>query len=76
VLFRGELNIATAGLKCKMFRFVEGSNHVPHKVLHHFPLIPRLKQMYKCSSLVELMTSYNANKNNDGLVRFVCDSKA
>ncbi len=43
VLFRGELNIATIGPKCKMFWFVEGSNHVLPNVFHHFPLIPRLK---------------------------------
>jgi hypothetical protein len=32
--------------------------------------------MYRCSSLVELMSWHNANKNADGLVQFVCDSKA
>jgi hypothetical protein len=32
--------------------------------------------MYIFSSLVELMTWHNTNKSNDGLVCFVCDSKA
>jgi predicted Zn-ribbon and HTH transcriptional regulator len=35
VFFRRELNIATTCPKCKMFRFVEGSNHVPPKVISH-----------------------------------------
>jgi hypothetical protein len=56
--------------------FVEGYNKVPCKVPHHFPLIPNLKKMYRCSKLVELMSWHLANKGNDGLICSVCDSKA
>jgi hypothetical protein len=75
VMFKGELNTTTTCPKSKMSWFVERSNQVLRKVFCHFSLIPRLKQMYKCSSLVELMTWHNANKSNDGLICFMCDSK-
>jgi hypothetical protein len=56
VLFRGELKGATSFPKYKRSRFVEGSNTIPCKVLRYFPLIPRLKWMYRCPTLVDLMT--------------------
>jgi hypothetical protein len=43
VLFKGELKDSKACPKCKRSRYIEGSNIVPCKVLHHFPLIPRFK---------------------------------
>jgi hypothetical protein len=76
VLFRGESSTTTICPMCQMPCFVEGCNKVPCKVLHHFPLIPCLKKMYRCSKLVELMSLHLANKGNDGLVCSVCNSKA
>jgi hypothetical protein len=76
VLFRGKLKGTTSFPKCKKSKFIEGSNTIPCKVLRHFPLIPRLKPMYKCPTLVDLMISHNANKSINGLVRLVCDTKA
>jgi len=75
VLFRGELKGTTSCPKCKRSRIVEGSNIVPYKVFCHFPLIPRLKWMYKCPTLVDLMTWHNVNKSTDGLVCLICVSK-
>jgi hypothetical protein len=45
-------------------------------MLQHFALIPCLKQMYQCFSLVELMFWHDANKRDDGMVRLIFDSKA
>jgi len=38
--FKRGLSKAKACPKCQRSRFVEGSNIVPCKLLHHFPLIP------------------------------------
>jgi hypothetical protein len=46
------------------------------KVLHHFPLIPWLKHMFRTSVISNLMVWHNGNKNIDGLVRHVAYSKA
>ncbi len=75
-MFRGELKGTTSCPKCKKSRFVEGLDIVLYKVLRHFPLIPRLKQMYRCPNLVDLMTWHNANKSIDRLVHSICDSKS
>jgi hypothetical protein len=76
VLFKGELKDSKACPKCKRSRYIERSYNVPCKVFCHFPLIPRLKQMYRCPTLVDLMVWHNANKSNDGLICYVCDLKA
>lgn len=56
VLFKGGLNEVSTCPKCPKFHFIERLDRVPCKVLSHFPLIPCLKRMYRCSSLVELMS--------------------
>ncbi len=76
VLFRGDLKEATICPKCSPSRFFEALKNVLVKVLCHSPMIPWLKRMFKCSSLVELMSWHRANISVDGLVCSVCDSKA
>ncbi len=76
VLFRGDLNDVTSCSKCKKSHFIDVSDCVPCKMFQHFTLIPCLKQMYQCFSLMELMSWHDANKNDDGMVRLVFDSKA
>jgi hypothetical protein len=75
VLFRGDLNDAPSCSKSKKSRFIDASNRVPCKMLQHFTLIPCLKQIYQCFSLVELMSWHDANKSDDGMVCLVFDSK-
>ena len=48
---------------------------VPRKVIHHFPLIPRLLRMYRCRDIAELMQWHAQNKSTDGKQRHVPDSK-
>ena len=69
VLFRKDLASATSCPKCMKSRFVTGSTTVPRKVLRHFPLIPRLKRMYRCSEISTLMMWHSKNGSEDGLGR-------
>jgi hypothetical protein len=61
---------------CGVFRFILGRNKVLRKTQQHFPLIPRFKWMFKARTLCKLMRWYHGNKNQDGYVRHVVDSKA
>ena len=77
VLFRGQYEDATCCPKCKKPRYKdEGKKRRPWKVLRHFPLIPRLKRMFRTPAISELMLWHAKNKSTDGLVRHPCDSKA
>jgi hypothetical protein len=48
---------------------------VTNKVFCHFPLIPRLKQMFRVLILLDFTMWHNGNKSTDGLVRHVANSK-
>jgi hypothetical protein len=61
--------------KCNSNRFMDGSQSIPWKVIRHFPLIPRLLQMYRCKTLAELLVWHKNGSSSDGLVRSVLDSK-
>ena len=87
ILYRGEHKDLDKCSKCDCSRYVEGSSTVPRKVLRHFPLIPRLKRMYRCKSIAGLMQHHANNRpkdtgsletgaENENLVRSVADSKA
>jgi hypothetical protein len=51
-----------------------GLSRVPHKVLRHFPLIPRLRRMFSTPHLAALMTWHENNVSNDGKMRGPYDS--
>ena len=77
VLFRGQYEDATCCPKCKKPRYKDkGKKQRPWKVLRHFPLIPRLKRMFRTPAISKLMLWHAKNKSTDGLVRHPCDSKA
>ena len=48
MLFQGDLESMEVCPKCKESRWevADGSRWVPHKVLRHFPLIPRLQRIF------------------------------
>jgi hypothetical protein len=57
VLFRGPLENVVRCPKCNAPRYKdEGQHKRPWKVLRHFPLIPRLKRMFRTPAISELMT--------------------
>ncbi len=39
---------------------------LPSKILRHFPLIPRMRHMFQCKGIVELMTWHANNASMDG----------
>jgi hypothetical protein len=64
VLFRGGLNDASTCPKSPKSHFIKRLDRVSCKMLSRFPSIPCLKRMYKCSTLVELMSlCARANKS-------------
>ncbi len=52
-----------------------GRTQVPMKVVCHFPIIPRLKRMYRSTTMLELLQWYATNKSSDGFVWHVADGK-
>ena len=77
VLFRGQYEGATSCPKCNRPRYRdEAKKQRPWKVLRQFPLIPRLRRMFRTPTISELMVWHAKNKSTDGLVRHPCDSKA
>ena len=75
-LFRKDLADAAECPTCHKSRYVDNSKTIPTKVLRHFPLIPRLRRMYSCTRLAELMNWHVGGKSEDKVMRSVVDSKA
>ena len=61
---------------CAKSRWMEGTNSVPSKVIRHFPLIPRLKRMWRSPEIAGMLTGYKKRVSEDGLMRSVVDSPA
>ena len=75
ILFRnGNADLQTCP-ECHAPRFKRvGMSKVPHKVLRHFPIIPRLKRMFSTPHLAALMTWHGQNTSRDGKMRGPWDS--
>ena len=75
VLFRqGYAEMKTCPI-CRAPRFKRvGMSRVAHKVLRHFPLIPRLRRMFSTPHLASLMTWHGNNVSRDGNMRGPYDS--
>jgi hypothetical protein len=56
------------------FRFIPRSTTIPARVLRHFPLIPRLKRMYRSPAISELLKWHQRNPSEPDLMRSVVDS--
>ena len=77
VLFRGPLENASRCPKCNAPRYKDAAqSKIPRKVLRHFPLIPRLKRMFRSPAISELMVWHSKNRSTDGMIRHPCDSRA
>ena len=75
-LFPNELEDAMNCPKCGQLRYKLESNRTPMKILQHFPLIPRLLRMYRCTCLLKLNKWHTERKDWVGNVECVPDSKA
>ncbi|MCO5577427.1 hypothetical protein L7F22_031259 [Adiantum nelumboides] len=78
VLFRKELAKEVHCPQCHASRYREDvqGNKVPAKVLRHYPLIPRIKHMFRCKEIAGLMSWHAKNKSIDGMMRVPTDSPA
>ncbi|KAL3685350.1 hypothetical protein R1sor_003372 [Riccia sorocarpa] len=77
VLFRGEYSNCDLCPQCGSNRYkLVGRSQVPAKVLRHFPVIPRMKRMFRVKTIAELMRWSSENKSTDGKVRHPSDSLA
>ena len=48
---------------------------IPHKVLHYFPLTPRLRRLYMSSQRAKDMRWYIDKRVDDGIMRHPADSE-
>jgi hypothetical protein len=78
VLFQGELEDRDTCPKpeCGLSHWIPGSTTVPAKVLWHFPLIPRLKRMFRSPAISKLLKWASENKTGTGEMKSVADSPA
>ena len=78
VLFRGEFELLATCPKCGADRYrndLQGQT-VPQKVLRHFPLIPRVRHIFRTKSFAKLTTWHAENRSTDGVQRTPADSEA
>lgn len=75
-LFQGELADALTCPKCGHLRYTSESSRRAVKVLRHFPLIPRLQRMFRCTLLAKLTKWHASRKDMEGNIESVPDSKA
>lgn len=61
---------------CFKSRWMEGRNCIPAKVIRHFPLIPRLKRMWRSQEIARMLTGHTKHVSHDNIMRSVVDSPA
>ena len=76
VLYEGDISELNVCPKCSKSRWMEGTNTVPSKVIRHFPLIPRLKRMWRSPEIASMLTGYTKHVSEDGMMRSVVDNPA
>ena len=76
VLYEGDHALLEICPHCLKSRWMEGSNFIPAKVIQHFPLIPRLKRMWRLPKLATMLTGYTKHVSDDGIMRSVVDRPA
>ncbi|MCO5558940.1 hypothetical protein L7F22_012531 [Adiantum nelumboides] len=78
ILFQNEYADLLLCPKCEAKRYREDTQgtEVSAKVLRHFPLIPRIKSMFRSKSIVSLMSWHQNTRSKDGVMRVPADSLA
>ncbi len=77
ILFWGDHKDDVSCPKCGSVWYKDVVNKVLLvKVLHHFPIMPRLHWLFKIPTMSKLMLWHPQNNSLDGLMRHPCDSKA
>ncbi|KAL3691389.1 hypothetical protein R1sor_005040 [Riccia sorocarpa] len=78
ILYRNEYSDSTSCPECQTSRYrtdTQGKT-IPRKVLRRFPIIPRLRHMFRCRPLADMMTWHKEHRSDDGFMRLVVDSPA
>ncbi|KAL3685984.1 hypothetical protein R1sor_004006 [Riccia sorocarpa] len=73
---KNEYRDSTSCPECQTSRYrmdTQGKT-IPRKVLRHFPIIPRLRHMFRCRPLADMMTWHKEHRSDDGFMRLVVDS--
>ncbi|KAK6791504.1 hypothetical protein RDI58_010585 [Solanum bulbocastanum] len=52
------------------------SHRVSAKTLRHFPLIPRLKRLFMCSTIIDSLRWHDEEHSKDGMLRHPADGQA
>ena len=74
-LFKGPLEKELSCPMCGVHRYYKrGRSIEPRRVLHHFPLIPRLRRMFDSPSLAKMLTWHEDGRMKDSLIRCALDS--
>lgn len=80
IIFRQEYAQTNTCPTCSEDRFkpTKGRSvkQVPWKVLRYFPVIPRLRQLFRCRELASLMSWHHDNASKDGVMRIPADGAA
>ena len=76
ILYRGEYDNEERCPKCGTLRYKDAYGKIPHKVLRHFPLAPRITHMFQTPELAKLMDWGSKNISTDGIMRVPSDCLA
>ncbi|XP_057755691.1 uncharacterized protein LOC130974867 [Arachis stenosperma] len=88
MLYRNKYENDSSCHVCRTSRYIEHheegddvtSSRKPHKVaaktLRHFPLIPRLQRLFKCTRTVEAMSWHHNERVKDGSLRHPTDTES
>jgi len=76
VLYNNEYAMLDRCPKCLKSLWLEGSIGIPAKVIRHFPLILRLKRMWRSVEIAKLLTGYTKHVSTDGVMRSVVANPA
>ena len=75
ILYYGEHASKEECLKFQISRYRtdQVTKKVPHKVLSHIPIIPRLWQLFRCKSITQFIDYHAKNRSKDGVLRMPVD---
>lgn len=76
VIYQGEYEAMDSCPKCSTSRWTDNTNHIPSKVIRHFPLIPRLKRMWRLSEIARMLQGYTKHISHDSVMCSMVDSLA
>lgn len=78
ILYDGEFEALHTCPKCGLNRYREDlqGTQIPCKVVRHFPIIPRIRHMFRCKSIAAMMSWHKKGRSKDGILRVPADCNA